>query len=53
MGAIRNVQIITVLKPEGKKLLGRPKRRWENVIMGIKEIRREDVEWIHLSLDRD
>jgi hypothetical protein len=32
MGIIRNGHKILVRKPEGKKLLGRYKRRWENII---------------------
>jgi hypothetical protein len=37
-------------KLEGMRLLGRPKRRWENNIkMYIKGIVREGVEWIHLA----
>jgi hypothetical protein len=32
MGDMRNVDIILVRKPEGKRLLGRPKRRWEDNI---------------------
>jgi len=33
--------------PEGKRLLGTLRRRWErNIIMGLKEIRREDVNLI-------
>jgi hypothetical protein len=35
MGEMRNAYIILVGKPEGKRPLGRPRRRWEyNIIMG-------------------
>jgi hypothetical protein len=40
-------------KPEGKRQLERPRRRWED---GIKMDLREigwGVEWIHLAQDRD
>jgi hypothetical protein len=46
----RNVYRVLVGKPEGKRRLGRPRRRWED---GIKTDRREigwgSVEWIHLA----
>jgi hypothetical protein len=43
-----------VVKPEGKRLLGRPRRRWEdNVIMDLVEIFWEGVDWIHAAQDRD
>jgi hypothetical protein len=54
MGEMRNACRIFVGKPEGKRSLGRPSRRWENNIkMGLKEIRWEGVGWIHLVQDRD
>jgi hypothetical protein len=41
-------------KPEGKKPLGRPRRRWEDgVKMDLREIGWGSVEWIHLAQDRD
>jgi hypothetical protein len=41
-------------KPEGKRPLGRPTRKWEhNTRIGIKEIERETRDWIHLAMDRD
>jgi hypothetical protein len=40
-------------KPEGKRPLGRPRRRWVNVIrMDLREIS-WGVEWIQLTKDRD
>jgi len=37
-------------KPEGKRPLGRPRRRWEdNIRMDIREIRWGDVDWKHLD----
>ena len=41
-------------KPEGKKPLGRPERRWEDSIkMGLEEMCWRDLHWICLALDRD
>jgi hypothetical protein len=45
---------VVVRKPEGKKPLERPRRRWENGIkIDLGEIGWEGVEWIHLVQDRD
>jgi hypothetical protein len=41
-------------KPEGRKPLGRPRRRWEyNTKMDLKEVGREGMDWIELAKDRD
>jgi hypothetical protein len=41
-------------KPEGKRPLGRPSRRWEDGIKThLKEIGLGDMEWIHLAQDMD
>jgi hypothetical protein len=41
-------------KPEEKRPLERPRRRWEDGIkMDLGEIGWEGVEWIHLAQDRD
>jgi hypothetical protein len=41
-------------KPEGKRPLGRPRRRWEyNIRMALREIGWGDVDWIDLAQDRD
>jgi hypothetical protein len=54
MGEGRNVYRVLVGKPEGKRPLGRPRRRWEDGIkMDLEEIGRGGVEWIHLAQDRD
>jgi hypothetical protein len=37
-------------KPKGKRLLGRPRRRRR---IDLREIRGNDVDWIHLAQDRD
>jgi hypothetical protein len=41
-------------KPEGKRPLGRPRRRWDDVIrMDLREIGWGSVDWIQLAQDRD
>jgi hypothetical protein len=41
-------------KPEGKRQLGRPRRRWENNIrMNLSGIERGVVDWIDLAQDID
>jgi len=40
-------------KPEGKRPLGRPRRRWEdNIRMDLREVGWESVDWMHLAQDR-
>jgi hypothetical protein len=54
VGEGRNVYRVLVGKPEGKRPLERPRRRWEDGIkMDLREIGWGDVEWIHLAQDRD
>jgi hypothetical protein len=54
MGEGRNVYRLLVGKPEGKRPLGRPRRRWEDGIkMNLKGDWLGGVEWIHLAQDRD
>jgi hypothetical protein len=54
MGAKRNVYRLLVGKPEGKRPLGRPRRRWtDNIKMGLLEIGWGSVDWIGLAQDRD
>jgi hypothetical protein len=49
----RNVYRLLVGKPEGKRTLGRPRRRWiDNIKMNLLEIRLNVVDWIGLSQDR-
>jgi hypothetical protein len=53
MGAKKNVYRLLVGKPEGKRPLGRPRRRWiDNIKMDLSEIRLSAVEWIGLAQDR-
>jgi hypothetical protein len=54
MGEKRNAYSILVGKPEGKRPLGRPRRRWEdNIKMDVREIGWGGMDWIELSHDRD
>jgi hypothetical protein len=54
MGEGRNLYRVLVVKPEGRRPLGRPRRRWEDGIrMDLEEIGWGGVEWIHLAQDRD
>jgi hypothetical protein len=54
MGEKRNSYRILVGKPEGKRPLGRPRRRWEgNIIMDLREIGWGGMDWIDLAQDRD
>jgi hypothetical protein len=50
----RNVYRVLMGKPEGKRPLGRPRRRWEEGIrMDLREIGWGSVDWIQLAQDRD
>jgi hypothetical protein len=41
-------------KPEGKRSLGRPRRRWEdNNMMDLQEVGCGGMDWIELAADRD
>ena len=41
-------------KPEGKRLLGRPRRGWEdNIKMDHQEVRCGGVDWLELAQDMD
>jgi hypothetical protein len=54
MGEVRGAHNILVGRPEGRRPLGRPRRRWEdNIKMDLTEIGFGDVDWIHWARDRD
>jgi len=54
MGERRDVYRILVGKLQGKRPLGRSRRRWENNIkMDLQEIGCEGMDWIELAQDRD
>ena len=45
---------LSVGKPEGKRPLGRPRRRWvDNIRMDLQEVGCGCVDWIGLAQDRD
>ncbi|KAJ4439424.1 hypothetical protein ANN_07548 [Periplaneta americana] len=54
MGESRNAYRMLVGRPEGKRPLGRPRRRWkDNIKMDLREVGYDDREWINLAQDRD
>jgi hypothetical protein len=54
MGEKRNAYRLLVGKPEGKRPLGRPRRRWmHNIRMALGEVGWGDVDWIDLAQDRN
>jgi hypothetical protein len=54
MGAERGVHRVLVGKPEGKRQLGRPRRRWEdNIKMDLQEVGLGCGDWIESAQDRD
>ncbi|KAJ4444137.1 hypothetical protein ANN_05926 [Periplaneta americana] len=54
MGESRNAYRVLVGRPEGKRPLGRPRRRWEdNIKMDLREVGYDDRDWINLAQYRD
>jgi hypothetical protein len=54
MGERRGAYRVLVEKPEGRRLLGRPRRRWEdNIKMDLREVGWGGMDWINLAQDRD
>jgi hypothetical protein len=54
MGEKRNAYRILVANPEGKRPLGRPRRRWvDNIKMNLREVGLNGVDWIDMAQDRD
>jgi hypothetical protein len=54
MGENKNTYRILAGKPEGKRPLGSPRRRWEdNIRMNLREIGWGGMDWIYLAQDRD
>ena len=54
MGERRGVYWVLVGQPEGKRPLGRPRRRWEdNIKMDLQEVGRDCGDWMELAKDRD
>ena len=43
---------VLIRKPEGKRPLGRPRRRWEdNINMDLQEVGCGDMDWVELAQD--
>jgi hypothetical protein len=54
MGKTKNAYKVLIGKPEGKRPLVRPNRRWEdNMRMDLREVGWKGVDWIHLTEVRD
>jgi len=54
MGVERGVYWVLVGKPEGRRPLGRPRRRWvDNIRMVLQEVGCVYMDWIGLAQDRD
>jgi hypothetical protein len=54
MGEEKGEYRVWVGKPEGKRTLGRPRRRWvDNIRMDLQEMGCGYVDWIGLAQDRD
>jgi len=54
MGEERGVYRVLVGKPEGKRAMVRPRRRWvDNIRMDLQEVGFGYMDWIGLAQDRD
>jgi hypothetical protein len=54
MGDMRSEYTVLFGKSEGKRSLGRPRRRWENNIkVDLRRIGSEDVDWVELVENSD
>jgi hypothetical protein len=54
MGEKRNTYKLLMEKPEGRRLLGRPIRRWvDNIRMDLGDLGWGDVDWTGLAQDRN
>jgi hypothetical protein len=54
MGEVRGVHRVLVGNSEGKRPLGRPRRRWEdNIKMNLQEVGGGREDWMELAQDRD
>ena len=53
IGGGRGVHRVLVGKPEGKRPLGRPRRRWEDIKMDLREVGGVDTGWSWLRIGTD
>ena len=54
MGERRGIYRVLVGKPEGKRPLGRSRRRWnDNIKMDLQKVGCRDIDWIELAEDTD
>ena len=53
MGEERGAYRVLVVKPEGKRQLGRSRRRWVDIRMDLQEVGCGYMDWIWLTQDRD
>jgi hypothetical protein len=49
----RDIYRVSVGKHGGKRPLGRPRRRWENIKVDHQEVQCVGVDWIELAQDKD
>jgi len=53
MGGKRRLYCILVVRPDGRKPLGRPRRRWEdNVRRDFRDVGVRDENWLDIAQDR-